>query len=182
MSSRLRAPAALVAAWLVASTAFAGYFIHFVESDYEATRAMKVPKKHSMGMFVPQNAPAGTELCIGFQNDATNGNRGKIKGTIEVYRGATLIGRGTVAGKVQDNFFVRCLFTVEPLLIGDAVFGDVTMKKLPPLAAGDLFATAVILLPAEGAARTVTTRAPRPWTIERQDWGRMSRPAADPQP
>jgi hypothetical protein len=181
MVSRTRAPVVLALAVLAlaASAASADYLIHFVESDFEAPRTMKVPKSHSMGMFVPERVPAGTEVCIGFQNFANNGNKGKINGTLEIFRGSQSIGRGNVSGKVQGNFFLRCLFTNAPLEIGDVVIGDVKMKKLPALQVGEPFFVAAVIFPAAGSNREVQTRAPRPWVPDGHDWERMRAPAAE---
>lgn len=177
MLSRTRIAATLAALTLLASAASAGYVAHFVESDYQAAQVMKVPKKHSMGMFVPERLATGSEVCIGFQNVATNGNKGKIKGVLEIFRGGQSIGRGNVAGKVRGNFFLKCLFTNAPLEVGDIVIGDVTMIKLATLQVGEPFSVAVVLFPA-GAPRQANGRAPKPWTVERHQWRTMSAPAA----
>jgi hypothetical protein len=179
MIRTVRTLAVLAVLSLVASTARADYLLHLVESDFQAPRSMKVPKAHSMGFLVPERLPAGSEVCIGFQNDAANGNKGKISGVLEIFRGSTSIGRGTVAGGVQGNFFVRCLFTNAPLEIGDFVIGDVKMKKLPKLATGDTFAVAVLIFPAGSPTREAADRAPRPWVLESHDWQRMRAPAND---
>lgn len=179
MVSRLRIAATLTALALLASAASAEYLIHFVQSDYEAAHAMKVPKKHSMGMFVPQRLATGTEVCVGFQNAANNGNKGKIKGLLEIFRGAQSLGRGTVSGKVSGNFFLKCLFTNSPLEVGDVVIGDVTMKKLPKLATGEPFSVAVVLFPPGSTNRQAAGRALRPWTVDSHAWRTMRTPVAE---